>query len=101
MAHAFSFIHRENHGATCFAQIVGNDLIVRIQARATIDQKHHQVRFDNRLAGLLGHFVINTLFGNRLEATRVNHQKWTFTHTPFAVMAVARQPRVVRHDGIA
>ena len=101
VAHPFGFIHRQNHRTTGFAQIVGNDLIVRIQSRTSVHQKHHQVRFVNRLARLFRHFMVNPILGHRLKTTGVNHQERPLAHTPLAVMAIARQPRVVSDDRVA
>ena len=59
------------------------------------------VGFVHRLPGLLGHLVQDAFLGHRLETAGIHHQIGPVAHAAVAVMAVARQPRQIRHQRIA
>ena len=71
------------------------------QALARIDQKHDSVGLVYRLQGLPRHLVQDAVLGHRLETAGIHHQIGPVAHPAMAVMAVARQPRQVRNQGVA
>ena len=69
-------------------------------ALAAIDHEQHDVGFSDCLSRLLRHFAQYAVFGNWLKAAGINHQKRALANASFAVVAIARQPREVGHQGV-
>ena len=76
-------------------------MVLHGQAVAGVDHKNHGIRLGHSLARLLGHFLVNTADGVRLEATGVDDDEFTFAVRGVTVMAVTGQTGQVGNDGVA
>ena len=88
---ALAFVNRQKYRARALAQAVGNDFILRGNAVAAVNQKHHRIGFVDGLQGMFGHFVQNTAVHHRLEAAGIHHQIRLAAEFAVAVVAVAGQ----------
>ncbi len=82
------------------AQVLGDHLVGGGQAGAGIDQEQHGIGLLDGLQRLLGHFRIDALFVAG-DAAGIDDDEFLALPLGLAVLAVAGQARVLRHDGVA
>ncbi len=93
--HAFDLVHRHIHRALGLAQTLRNDLVLRGQAGAAINDKDNGVGFIDGLQGLAGHLMHDAVVDHRLEAPGIDDQIRPIAHTAMAVVAITGQARIV------
>ena len=100
-AQPLGLVRAQHAGLAELAQIFGNLVVLRREARAHIHQKNHHIGFRHGLPRLPRHFAVNAaLVRLRLKAASVNGDKRAPPQPPSAVVPVARQPRKVGNDGV-
>ena len=85
---ALGFVDHQNYFSLGLAQLCGNHVVVRGDALATIHKKQNQVRLNNCLSALFGHFGVNTVFGHRLKPASVHYQIFSGANTAYTIMAI-------------
>ena len=98
--HAFGFVHQQQHRTPGLAQLGGNDVVLRRQPVATVDDEQHHIRLVHRLPRLLGHLVQDAFLGHRLQTAGIHHQIGPLADAPATVVAIAGQSRQIRHQRI-
>ncbi len=99
--HALGLVDRQHHAATCLAEVIRDDTVLRRQPQATIDEEDDDIRFHHGLARLLGHFGNDAFLGHRLEASGIDHDEGAIADTALAVMAVPCQARQIGDERVA
>ena len=98
--HPFGLVHREQVLAPALAHELGDGPVFGVQAFASVNDEHDDVGLVHRLPRLLGHRRHDSGLGLRLEASRVDDEIRTPRAATVAVMAVAREPRIVENDRV-
>ena len=75
-------------------------MVLGRQATPGINHKNDHIRLGHCLLRLARHFLVDATGGIRLEATCVNDDIFTLALATIAIVPVACQPRVVRHNGV-
>ena len=101
LRHTLGLVGRQHRGLAQLAQVFGNVVILRADARTRIDNENHHIGFSHGLAGLLGHFLVNAGCGIGLEAAGVDDDVLVNAERAVAVMTIPRQPGKVGDDGVA
>ncbi len=99
--HAFGLVHRQHQRSARSTQQVGDDLVLRRQAFAAVDQEHDDVGFGDRGACLLRHRVHDPRRRLGLEAAGVDDEIRPVAAEAASVVAVARQSRKVGDQRVA
>ena len=100
-AHPFRLVDGHQNRPVDLAQTVGDLLVQRGEAAASIDDENHDIGLVDRLLGLACHVVHDAILGERFEAAGVDHQIRFAAEFPVSVMAVARQPGEIGDECIA
>ena len=91
VGHALGFVHTQKHALRRLAQQAGDIVIMRIEPRARVNQKQHDIGFRDRLSSLARHLVQDAGLGNRLESTSIDDDKRLIAHPALAVVTIAGQ----------
>ena len=75
-------------------------MVLRREAAAHIQDKHHHIGLGDCLARLFGHFLIDAGACIGLEAAGIHNDVLVRALPAVAVMAVASQTRSIRDDGV-
>ena len=104
LIHAFSFIDRNadwhTTGNGILAQPFANDLVLRRQPLATVNDKNDCVGFCDRLQSLLGHLMHDAFGYLWLKSAGIHNQIGSPGTAPVTIMSVTRQARHVCDDRI-
>ena len=98
--HAFYLIDGNENGTIDPAEQLGNVLVERRDALATIDHENNPVCFVDGLLSLARHFLRDAFTGFRLETTRVDRQKALASDLAVTIVTIAGQPRHIGYNGI-
>ena len=86
--HAFDFIDGQQYRAVNPAQQLGNILVQRCDAFASINNKDDAVCFVNGLLGLARHFLFDAFARLGFETARINGQETFATHLAMTIVTV-------------
>src|SRR6478672_936091 len=96
----FGLVDDDPDPPTGLAQLVGDDFVLRGQARASVDDEQDRIGFVHRLPRLARHLVIDAVNGYRLEAPRVDDEIRPRSDASPAVVSITSDAGLVVHDRI-
>ena len=101
LQHALGFVGNQHTRLTQTAQVIGDIVVLGVQARARIHQQQHYIGFGHRLTRLFGHFTNNAGLCRRLKTTGIDNDIGMLALLAIAIVAVSGQTGKVRNDGVA